>query len=186
MRGFRPSLHSEELGVPLLEQLRLGARIPGARRRKARVVHALEGVSEHRAIDLVEDVLSDMHGQVRSDTEDVAVEGGVVDLAEGKAVGNDRCSMGLPVGDDVRRVQQLGVSETTQGAARVVGGEHPGTEHRLVQADLVDPLDVPSHLGLELSAGRDQTLALVECEGELQLPRLTGLPSSRLRSQMER
>ena len=115
---------------------------------KALVVDALDPASEHPAVDLLEHVLPDVEGEVRTDAEDLVVEGGVVDLARGEAVRNDGLSVRLAVGDDVRGVQELSVLGADRALA-VVGEQHLGAEDALMQAGLGEALGVAAHVGVE-------------------------------------
>ena len=45
-------------------------------------VKLLEAMAQHRAVDLVEDVTSDLDNQIRADADDIPVERGVVELAQ--------------------------------------------------------------------------------------------------------
>lgn len=65
-----------------------------------------DAMLKHGAVNLVQDVLPNVDYEIRVDTEDVAVEGGVVDLTQRKAVAN-RCSSGLiGIRDDVGGIQE--------------------------------------------------------------------------------
>src|SRR6266508_4699107 len=107
--GRPTSARLEEGGVPLLEALGVGSRRPRPRYdEQPLVVHRLQAVLEHRPVDLIEDVLADVQGQVGTDAEDAGVESGVVDLAHRQAVGDHRVAGVLLVADDVRGVEELG------------------------------------------------------------------------------
>ena len=67
----------------------------------------LESVAEHRAVLLGEDVTADLDDQIGSDAKDVAVEGGVVDLAQRQAVRHYPLAERVGVRNDVRGVEQL-------------------------------------------------------------------------------
>jgi len=58
-------------------------------------------VLEHRPVDLFQDVEAHGDPEVGRDADEVAVEGGVVELAEREAVGNDRLAQGMAVGEAV-------------------------------------------------------------------------------------
>ena len=60
-----------------------------------------------KAIGLAEDVFADLDDEVRSNPDDIAVECGVMQLAQGDAVRNDWITSRLPVRDDVGRVEQF-------------------------------------------------------------------------------
>lgn len=50
------------------------------------MVHALEAVLQHGAVDLFQDVGADFNDVVGSDAQDEAVEDGVMQLAQSQAV----------------------------------------------------------------------------------------------------
>lgn len=88
-----------------------------------------------------------MDAEIRSDADEVLVEGAMVDRAEGEAVADDRLARLLGVGDDVRRIEEPNLPEPADRAAVSVRGEHDAAELRLVDAlpDLandVAPLDL--------------------------------------------
>ncbi len=64
------------------------------------------------------------HGdlEVGRDADEIAVEGGVVELAEREAVGNDRLPQRMAVGEDVSGFQQLAMAEPADGAAAACRG----------------------------------------------------------------
>src|SRR3954464_10485290 len=65
----------DELGVRLLV-------LPGGQPQR-QAVRILQTVLEHRSVDLVEDIGSDLDDEVGAHPQDLAVEGSVVDFAEG-------------------------------------------------------------------------------------------------------
>ncbi len=86
-------------------------------------VHALQAMAEHRPVDFVEDVITDTDLQgVRADAEDVAIERGMVDLAQGDAIGDFRLAAARVL-DDVGGIEQGGVLERTHPTSRPVGLE---------------------------------------------------------------
>jgi hypothetical protein len=94
----------------------------------APALEALQAMLEHRPVDFLQHV--EAHGdlEVGRDADEVAVEGGVVQLAEREAVGNDRLAQGMAVGEDVGGFQQLVMAEPADGAALLVGAEHALTK----------------------------------------------------------
>jgi hypothetical protein len=72
-----------------------------ARHVDAPAVEALPAMLEHRPVDLCEDVEAHGDFEVGRDADEVAVEGGVVELAERQAVGKDRLAQGMAVGEAV-------------------------------------------------------------------------------------
>ena len=99
----------------------------------APALEALEAMPKHRPVDFFQHV--EAHGdlEVGRDADEVAVEGGVVELAERETVGNDRLPQGMAVGEDVGGFQQLIMAEPADGAALLIGAEHALAKTPLVQ-----------------------------------------------------
>ena len=89
---------------------------------------------QHRPVDLLQQIRADLDDEIGPDTEDVAVVGGVMDLAEGQAIAHGGNTRLLTVRDDVRGVKERTVSQGAHRASRVVGAQHGGPEDRLVEA----------------------------------------------------
>ena len=70
-------------------------------------VQRLDAVHERGSILLFQDVGTHLDHVVRPDSEKVAIERGMVQLAERQAVLYHRRTLRLGVGHDVRRVEQL-------------------------------------------------------------------------------
>src|SRR3990172_10096787 len=70
-------------------------------------VDLLEAHDEHRAVRLGEDGWADLDDVVGPDGEEEAIEGGVMELAQGDAVADQRLALGVAVGRDVGRAQEL-------------------------------------------------------------------------------
>jgi hypothetical protein len=68
-------------------------------------VKSLQPVLQHGTVSFLQDVQTDFHPEVGSYSEDVLVERGVVELAKGQAISNDRFSLGMPIRQYVRGVQ---------------------------------------------------------------------------------
>src|SRR3712207_2659018 len=94
-----------ELLVATLEVVPVWVRGPLPRHGQTSTGHGLQPVLEHRAIDLFENVPTNVNNQVRPHTEDVSVVGGVVDLAERDPIRDDRQSLLVGISDDVRRIE---------------------------------------------------------------------------------
>ena len=130
---------------------------------------ALETVREHWAIDLRKHVPPHLYHVIGPDPDDVRIEGGVVQLAEGKPVGHDRSSLWMAVRQDVGRVQELRVlSQTTDGAPHAVGLEYSRPKGSLVHAFL----DQPDGIATQASVSRPEeragpkTLDVIGTNGE--------------------
>ena len=65
----------------------------------------LQSVAEHRAILLSEDVTANLDDQIGSYAEDVAVEGCMVDLAQGQTVRHYGLAERIGIRNDVRGVE---------------------------------------------------------------------------------
>ena len=61
----------------------------------------LETVQQHRAVVLPEDVIADLDDQIRSHSQNVPVERGVVKLAEREAIGDHRLAERVAIREDV-------------------------------------------------------------------------------------
>lgn len=128
----------------------------------------LKTVTQHRAIDFYEDVGSDLDDVVGTDPEDVGVEGCVMDLAEREAVRHDRIATVVTVSEDVRSVEQLYVSDLTDGAALAVRAQDALAERSLVEAHHGEARDVGAsrlvdHGDWEV---RSQEVDVLACDGE--------------------
>ena len=85
-------------------------------------------------VDLLQQVHAHGDLEVGRDADEVAVEGGVMELAEREAVGNHRLAQGMAIREDVGGFQQLVMAEPADGAALLVGAEHALAKAPLVQA----------------------------------------------------
>lgn len=93
----------------------------------------LQAVAQHWAVDFFQDVEADFHRVVRGDAQDLAVECGVVQLAQGQSVLHDRIAPGIGVFNDVGGVQQLLMSEPAKRAAVSIGSQDALPESLLVK-----------------------------------------------------
>lgn len=66
---------------------------------------SLKSMLEHRSIDLGENVAADLYDVVGPDTENVCVECCVMNLAQGKSVGNDGVSVLVTIRKYVRSIE---------------------------------------------------------------------------------
>ena len=94
-----------ELLVALIEELRSRLVTWTPRDEQLLFVAGLQPVSQHRSVDLLEDVRTDLDLQVGPDAEDVPVERRMVDLAERESVGDDRLTSGVAIRQDVGGVE---------------------------------------------------------------------------------
>ena len=91
-------------------------------------------MEKHRTVDLLENVLSDLDDAVWPDAEDMTIEGGVVDLAPREPVRSDGLPTWMPVWQNVRRVEQLGMGEAAHCTSILVRDEHPLRKGTLMHA----------------------------------------------------
>ena len=79
---------------------------------------------QHRTVALLEKMPGDMYAIIEIDADQVGIECGVVDLGQRQAVGHDRLAQQfVPVGNDVRRIEQAVFAQSRQGAATAVCGD---------------------------------------------------------------
>jgi len=107
-------------------------------------VETLQAVAEHRAVRLVPDLLADVDDQVGADTQDVGVEGAVMEPAEGQAVRQDGLAPRVPVRKDVRGVEELRVAQAADRAPLLVRAQDAPPEALLVEAPAGQLGDVPA------------------------------------------
>jgi hypothetical protein len=95
----------------------------------------LERVHKCWTVYLVKDVLANLDDVVGPNPQNGAVEGLVMYRAHGHAVRNDRFAA-LGVLTNVRRFQELSVTQMAESALVPIGFEHPLAKHRLVDSPL--------------------------------------------------
>ena len=96
-------------------------------------VNLLQPHDEHRAVRFPQDRRPHLDDVVGPNGEEEPIERGVMQLAEGDAVADDRLALGVAVGRDVRRVQKLLMPESAERATVGVRSNHSLTEGDLVQ-----------------------------------------------------
>ena len=89
---------------------------------------------EHGTVAFLENLPADVNRVFRANPQDVGVVGGVVDLAEGETVLHDRCASNIVVGNDVGRIQELGMRQPTHRASAPVRGDDDVSKGTLVEA----------------------------------------------------
>lgn len=97
-------------------------------------VAALESVLQHGPVYLIKNVVANLDDEVRTHTENVAVERGMVQLAKGQAVGNRRFTFRMAIGEDVRAVEQLPMTKTANCARFSVRPEHSCAKAMLMKS----------------------------------------------------
>ena len=102
----------------------------------------LETVAKHRTVDLVEYVLAHFDDQIWTDSNDVAVEGSVVQLAQCQPIRDHRFAPHMGVRENVGGIEQLHVVEPAHGARLPIGTEHALTEGELMDSVTRQPREV--------------------------------------------
>jgi hypothetical protein len=98
-------------------------------------VETLQPVTKHGAVLLAQDAGTHLDHEVRTDTDEEAIESRVVEGAERDPVLHDRIASGLPVRDDVRGLEQLAMPEAAECALIAIR-----FENALAEGALVEPL----------------------------------------------
>jgi hypothetical protein len=101
-------------------------------------------MQQHRPICLQQDVFTHLDLAVGGDPEDVGIERRVMELAQCDAIRNRWNASWVAIGQNVRCLEQLLVTQPTDGAVHAVRGNYSLTERALVQAFLDRRGDVPS------------------------------------------
>jgi hypothetical protein len=89
-------------------------------------------VKEHRTIALFENIARDNKHQVGADTDEVRVESGMMKLAESESIGDDWLTAGVPVGEDMGRIEELAMAQSADRAHGLVGANDALTERLLM------------------------------------------------------
>jgi hypothetical protein len=97
---------------------------------------------EHWTVVVIEQAMGDVDTEVRCDSDEVLVEGAMVDRAQREAIRDHRLAHLLEVADDVRRVEEANLAEPADRATVAVRGQHGAAELRLVDPLLDLPHDV--------------------------------------------
>ena len=95
-------------------------------------MQGLDPMYQRGTVRLAEQVVTHLHDVVGPDTEEVAIEGGVMELAERQAVRHDGFPL-IGVGQHMSGVQQLRVPEPAECTLLPVGGEDALSKRALVQ-----------------------------------------------------
>lgn len=98
------------------------------------VVQLLQAILQHGTIDFCEDILSHVYRVVWINTNDAMIEGGMMNLAQGKPIGHLRNPCIICIGNDVRGIEQLPVSQVAHGAPLTICMDDHLPESALVQA----------------------------------------------------
>src|SRR2546428_9002997 len=93
------------------------------RQNNARAVQLLQPVQQHRAVLLLQHVLTNMYRVVGVDAKDLRVVGAVVDLAERQSVRDLGPPAFVAVWEDMSCVEQFDMGQATDGAPLPVSGD---------------------------------------------------------------
>ena len=115
-------------------------------------VHFLESVFQHGSIAFFKDIAPNMDFMIGVHTEDVRVKGCVMNPTEGESVRDLGQPALLPIGNNVRRVQELPMAERADAAAALVSSHNELAESSLVEANF-DSSHCVRALNLKLGRG---------------------------------
>ena len=96
-------------------------------------MHPLEGVHQSWTITLLKDVAPDFHDEVRSHSQNLCIEGAVMDGAHCQSVRYDRFAA-IRILLDVRGIEELEVPESAERALAPVSKKHTLAKRSLMQA----------------------------------------------------
>ena len=97
-------------------------------------VQILQAVAQHRAVDLSQQVRTNLNLRMRSDPKDPSVERRMMDFAQRQTVANHRFPAFDAIRNDMGGVQQFAMTKRAHCATRFVCAQNLRSEHRLVQA----------------------------------------------------
>lgn len=101
-------------------------------------------MDEHRAIDFVQDILTNVDRVVGTNTEDVGIECRVMQFAERDAVGHARHPICRRVADDVRCVEEFLSLQPADCAGPMIGLEDSLPEFLLMESLLNNACGIPT------------------------------------------
>jgi hypothetical protein len=119
---------------PTREAVAIGSPRTLARQLDLLVVKRLEQI-KHRTVLVLEKAPRDVHAVIRSDANEILIEGTVMNRAQAQPVCDVRISLILEIADDVRSIEQTRLAETTDRTATLVGNEYPPAKARLVESN---------------------------------------------------
>jgi hypothetical protein len=125
---------------------------------------------EHRPVDLVQDIQPNLDQTIGAHPEDVAVERGMMELAQGQPVRDLRVSSRIAIGHDVSGLQHFVLAQATNRAMLLIGNEHPLAKRLLVESDANLTGDVSAaNLGFLIVVSREEgELLVIDSNGERQ------------------
>jgi hypothetical protein len=96
-------------------------------------MHLLQAMLQHRSINLLKEFRVDDHLIVRTDTHEIAIVSGVVNLAQSNPVGNHGIPIRFRVTDDMSSIKQLRVLQAAHCARSRVRIQNLLSKDGLVQ-----------------------------------------------------
>ena len=105
-------------------------------------VKRLNGMLECWTICFLKNVGSNFDDVVRAHSQEELVEGRMVQPAEGQSVANDRLASWFRIGNNAGRIQQLTVSQMTEGTLMPIGEKYTLTKSALVQSATCQRRDI--------------------------------------------
>src|ERR1700730_10425843 len=130
----------ESLGEKLPIRLQLFA----SRNQQPRPLESLQPVQQHRSVFLSEHVFTHLNPQVRSDSQHLAIEGGVVQRTQRESIRNKWLSVGVAIGKNMRSIKQFTMAKPENAARIVVGKQYPFSKSLRMESPLDQGGDVPS------------------------------------------
>src|SRR5262249_13332634 len=94
----------------------------------------LKTMLQHQSVNLIQDIHAHFHRVVRCDADDVAIERGMMQLAERQSVRNPRVAFWISVGDDMCSFEELLMAQAADRAVLAIRFKHTFTECLLVKA----------------------------------------------------
>ena len=120
--------------VSSLQQFAGRAKFSASRKDNARVMQPLNGVQKGRSIALTSEILPDFNSEIWSQTNEVTIKGSVMQGTKGKSIADHGLPSRFRIRNDMRRVEQLFVSQAAEGTLSSIRLKYALPECSLVQA----------------------------------------------------
>src|ERR1017187_4246459 len=108
--------------IPFFEEPTIWLEHVAARNKYPRAVEPLQAVLKHRPVDLFKHIEPHLNSIIRAHPEDVAVECGVMQLAEREAVRHSRLAIGIAGSNDVSSLEPFLVPAAAASAMVALRG----------------------------------------------------------------
>lgn len=129
----------------------------------------LQAVSKHGAIVFCENVSPNVDARVRVDSEYVTVVSRVVDFTESQPVAHYWLAKDVPVRENMGRVQELHMTDATDGALLFTGAKNYPPKLLLVEPVHHGARDVFTAKNRKCVRGRHCCRRLIGCQSELEM-----------------